>query len=350
MKFGIIALLGIFVSIQSQASQGGMVQVGPQQAVQFIDLKDDRYEPVYGEVPYQDTCSREVFDHYENRCHTEMDSVCNGGGEVCTTENDSVCNSRGCTSVPRRVCHQAPRSCTSVPRNVCQQYAVSRTVYYSCTRYRTEVVGQRLAKSYQHRIEVRLDSPSDFDSRMLDVALQINEESVSANLRSSYPGALLNYRVDVVNRSDANDVVSLSERVVISKGLSSEQARTILNGAISGLELGHNAIRFQIENEAQILDSLKIRVKLVRNPKLWASTTLFDGDLRASALGLVGQGQNINAVIPVEKMGVDEIGSKRYDVSVSVSLDPGKVLNTGDFQGELGKRLEQSREKIYATF
>ena len=327
-----------------------MVQVGVQQPSQIISLKDDRYEPVYDQVPYQATCSREVFDHYETRCHTEADSVCHGGGEVCSTENDSVCNSHGCVSVPRRVCHQSPRSCTSVPRNVCQQYAVSRTDYYSCTRYRTEVVGQRLAKSFQHQIEVVLDASSGFDAGMLDVALQINEESVAANLRSSYPGAILNYRVDVLNRSDSNDGVNLSERVVITKGLSSEQARTILNGAVSGLELGHQAIRFQIENEAQILSALKIRVKLVRNPKLWASTTLFDGDLSASSLGLVGQGQNVNAVIPVDKLGVDEIGSKRYDVSVSVSLDPGKVLNPRDFEGELGKRLEQSREKIYATF
>ena len=344
--------LSLFIGIQSQAyaNQGGTVQVNWQQPNQRIQLRDERYEPIYGEVPYASTCSREVFDHYENRCHTEMDSVCQGGGEVCTTENDSVCNSHGCTSVPRRVCHTTPRSCTSVPRNVCQQYAISRTEYYSCTRYRTEVVGQRLAQSFNHQIEVVLDPASDFGSESFAVSLQISEESISARLQNSYSEALLNYRVEVLNRVDANDLVTLNERVVITKGLDRDRAQQILSGAVSGLELGHSAIRFQIENEAQLLSSLNIHVRLVRNPKLWASTTLYDGTLSASNLGLVSQGSTVNAVIPMSKLGVDEIGSRRYDVAVSVSLDSGLVLNKQDFAGILDKRLEQSREKIYASF
>ena len=341
-------LLGI--QTLAHANQGGSVQVSPQQPRQMIQLRDERYEPIYGEVPYASTCSREVFDHYENRCHTEMDSVCQGGGEVCTTENDSVCNSRGCTSVPRRVCHTTPRSCTSVPRNVCAQYAVRRTEYYSCTRYRTEVVGQRLAKAYQHQIEVVLDSAQALGNEALSVALQIHEESVSAMLQSSYAQSILNYRVEVLNRVDANDVIILNERIVITEGLGRDLAEQIFRGAVSGLELGHSAIRFQIENEAQLLNSLSIHLKLVRNPKLWASTTLYEGSLSASSLGLVSQGSNVNAVIPMSRLGVDEIGDRRYNVSVSVSLDAGKVLNKRDFDGVLSKTLEQSRDKIYATF
>jgi hypothetical protein len=212
------------------------------------------------------------------------------------------------------------------------------------------VVGQRLAQSFNHQIEVVLDPASDFGSESFAVSLQISEESISARLQNSYSEALLNYRVEVLNRVDANDLVTLNERVVITKGLDRDRAQQILSGAVSGLELGHSAIRFQIENEAQLLSSLNIHVRLVRNPKLWASTTLYDGTLSASNLGLVSQGSTVNAVIPMSKLGVDEIGSRRYDVAVSVSLDSGLVLNKQDFAGILDKRLEQSREKIYASF
>ena len=348
------ACLSLFLAVLSiqgaWANQNGQAQVSAQSPVQTIELRDERYEPVYGEVPYASTCSRIVFDHYENQCTTVNDSVCSGGGEVCTTQNDSVCNSGGCVNVPRRVCHIEPRSCTVVPRRECRQVSVNRTDYYSCTRYRTEVVGQRLAKTYVHEIEVRIESPSALPDANLFIGVNASEERIRASLQSSFSDAILNYRIETLSRNDSGDAMNLSSRILISRGISRMDASQILSTQVSGLELGHDALRFKIENGSSLLDSLLIRVNLVRNPKLWASTTLYNDELSARTLGLVGQGADVDAVIPLSRLGVDSLGSNRYDLGVSVRLDAGKVLNADDFQEVLGKSASEIRNKIYASF
>jgi hypothetical protein len=228
---------------------------------------------------------------------------------------------------------------------------VDRTDYYSCTRYRTEVVGKRLAKTYLHEIEVRIETPSSVPGSNLSVAVNAKEEEeIRASLQSSYPDAILNYRIEYLNRNDSGDVVNLSSRIVISRGLSRLDASQILSIQVSGLELGHDALRFKIESGSSFLDSLLIRVNLVRNPKLWASTTLYNEEVSARMLRFVGQGADVPAVIPLSRLGVESLGSHRYDLGVSVRLDAGKVLNPNDFQEVLGKSASEIRNKIYASF
>jgi hypothetical protein len=64
----------------------------------------------------------------------------------------------------------------------------------------------------------------------------------------------------------------------------------------------------------------------------------------------VAQGNAIKALIPFQKMGVDSIGATRHDLSVSVSLDPGAILNAADFRFDLDKKLQQSLSKVNPTF
>lgn len=146
MKTKILILLHalMLISGETLAQSQRAVDLESAVPVQLVSLSNERYEPIYAQEPYQTTCSREVFSHHESVCRTVSDTVCQGGGEVCTTEQDSVCNSSGCTSVPRRVCHHTPQTCTEVPRQVCESRPVYVTELYSCTQYRTVVVGQRL--------------------------------------------------------------------------------------------------------------------------------------------------------------------------------------------------------------
>jgi hypothetical protein len=342
----------IILAIQSSAlaSNSGQANLNAQQPVQLLQLVDQKFEPIYGQEPYQATCSQEVFDHTATSCTTEMDSVCHGGGEVCETQNDSVCNSQGCTSVPRRVCHQTAQTCTSVPRNVCHDYAVYRTVYYSCTKYRTVVVGQRLVKTFNHQIEVTINNAASLDADSLSVGVNISEDSISARLMSSFKRAVLNYKIEKVSDVDAGDVQNIRDRITIDLGMSAEKVKMIETASLTGLELGQSALRFDLNNASEIMQNLKIAIKLVRNPKFWVSTTLYNGSLKSSELGLVAQGNAIKALIPFQKMGVDSIGATRHDLSVSVSLDPGAILNAADFRFDLDKKLQQSLSKVNPTF
>ena len=345
----IITVLSI-IQGEALASTAGQATITAQQPVQIIQLTDQKYEPIYGEEPYQSTCSREVFDHTETVCHTEYDNVCHGGGEVCTTHDDSVCNSSGCTTVPRRECHTNPQVCTNVPRRECNDHAVYRTDYYSCVKYRTVVVGQRLVKTFNHQIEVAMQDAQVLGGASLAVAISVSEESVNASLMNSFSAGILNYRVDRIQAADAGSIENLVTRITIEKGLSAEQVSEIRAISIDQLELGHSALRFKINRAVELAQNLKIAVKLVRNPKLWASTTLYDGSVKTSALGLVSQGSQIQALIPFQKLGIESINDARHDLQVSVSIDAGKILNRSDFSGDLSRHLDLSLMKTHASF
>jgi hypothetical protein len=351
MKAIVLTVLSFAVlQTQALANQASQVVLSAQEPSKLVQITDQKFEPIYSQEPYQTTCSREVVDHVETRCDTYNDSVCSGGGEVCTTTNDSVCNSSGCTSVPRRSCHTTAQTCTSVPRRSCSDHNVYRTDYYSCTQYRTVVSGQRLVKTFNHQVEVVLANPSAIGAASLQIGVLVAENSVTARLMNSFTQNILTYQVNNLSEADAGSVLNSSKKIVIDLGLSADAARKLLSSSIQNLELGRNAIRFDLPNAAELSQNLNIGIKLVRNRKIFGDTILFNNSVASSKLGLVGGGADLKVVIPFAKLGIDSVNSMRHDLSVSVSLNAGNALNLSDFSEALNKHLELSREKIYATF
>ncbi len=352
MKAKILILLHALFLIRGEALAQSQSAVDLESAVpvQSVALSDQRFEPIYGQEAYQSTCSREVFSHQESVCRTVSDTVCRGGGEVCTTEQDSVCNSSGCTSVPRRVCRHTPRTCTEVPRQVCESRPVYVTEIYSCTRYRTVVVGQRLVKTFRHRVEVRMEDPSAFAGQRLRLVVHAREDVLSVDLISAFSEALLLKSIERVRHDEAGDLESITSRIVIRRGISAEILKKIHGGVLSGLALGVSGIRFDLPGMAGLEGALKVQLDLKRAPKLFFKTTLFEGEVGSSVPGWVSQGDTIRAVIPFQKIGVEDLPKKRHEIRLVIRLNPESVLNQRDFRKEFERLIEGALEKSVPSF
>ncbi|MBC7398133.1 MAG: hypothetical protein H7333_11880 [Bdellovibrionales bacterium] len=352
MKLLCLALIAFSrLAAQAQTSTAP-VMLNAHSATQTIRLVDQRFEPIYESQPYETTCSRQVIDHTESVCETVSDSVCSGGAEVCETVNDSVCNSGGCTDVPRRACHTTPTSCVDVPRRVCRDQNVFRTDYYSCIQYHDVVVGRRLVKTFNHQIEVTVANAALLAQSTLSLQVKASENSISARLLNSYSSGLLNYQVSTLQESDSGSIANRSERLVIDLALSAATLQKMASATLDGLELGRNALRFQLKNANEISEHLDVSIRLVRNRALFGNSVRYDGTKSIAELGLVGQGNNIQALIPFQKLGVDSLGNLKHDLSVSIRLNPGTapLLNATDFQALLDRQLSQTLSKVKPSF
>ena len=350
----LLALAVLFVSSFQvsalAADSSGQVALSAGTSTQTLQLVDQKYDPVYSQVPYETTCSRQVFDHNETQCSTTTDSVCSGGGQVCDTVNDTVCNSSGCTNVPRRECHDEAPTCTDVPRQVCNDVPVYRTEYYTCTQYETEQTGQTLAKTYNHSVTVSVKNADILAAGNLNVSVFSSQDKVTATLSNSYASALLNYTVSVTSSNDTGDTLNQAESIVIDVAASADALKAFQTASMTGLALGQNGFRFNIPGAGGLENSLNIAVKLVRTPALWFKSTKLDKTFASSNLSLVGQGADINAIIPWSKLGVDPLSNVRYSLYVTASLNLGTILNPSDFQGALDKKVSQSIEKSNPSF
>ncbi len=354
MKLILSTLIILFALANSSAlaANSGMTTLTAQMPSQTIQITDQKFNPIYGEVPYETTCSRQVLDHTIRSCHHESGESCSGGGQVCTTTSDSVCNSHGCTSVPRRSCHQSAGSCHTVSREVCGNENVYRTEHYSCTRTHTVQVGQTLAKTFNHTVEVALSPAAQaaIGTAQLAISVDVNENNVTGELTSSFPDAILNYAVTTVANDNGAVVQNSAEHIQIDLGMSASLVKNMDIATIAKLELGSDAFRFDMVNGAGLEKSLKFAITLIRTPAVWFPTTIYDNSISSSILSLVSAGSTLKAVVPYEKLGLSSIGNNKHSLNLSVSLDAGTVLNASDFRAELDKRLDLNLVKERPSF
>lgn len=351
MKALLIAstLLSLF-QVEALASNSADAFLSQSQRTQLIDIMDQQYEPITEQQPYQATCSRQVLDRHVTRCTTVNVTSCSGGGQVCSTRSDTVCNSSGCRTIPRRVCSNRPRVCHTSPRQSCNTYPVYRTDHYSCTQYRTVVVGQRLVKTYNHTVEVILDDSVQLAEKSLLIKVLANQNHVTAALATPFTDALLPYSIEVVGQSDSSAVQDLAEKVVI-RAIDAKKIKEIQTASIEGLELGYEAFKFKLKGGADLADLVNMKVELVRNRKFWFDKTLIDDVFDAASLGLVSRGEDVEALVPLQKLGVDdELTRFRYDLSVSLKLKAVQALNSNEFAEDFNRVISKDLNKTYAEF
>lgn len=349
MMFRVLFTLLSFASIPSaHSSQVSQVELSGVASSQMIQMMDQRFEPIYEEQPYQATCSRQVLDHMETVCSTVSDTVCHGvDREVCTTQADQVCNSQGCTTIPRRVCHQEHRVCEVVPRRVCNDRAVMRTEFYGCIKYQTVVVGQRLVKTFQHQVEVAVDRPELLQGQKLVISLLARESSVTTTLVSSFSTHMLTVERQV-SRSDLGAQEMISTRVLVHVGASTALIGKVLSGSVQELSLSNSGIMMNLVGLAELSQDLEVNLSLSQK-MLIGHKILFRGSLASADLSKVTQGNSLSVSIPLSKLAVEQLKSKKkHNLSVVVSLKKPalEVLNTNDLAAILNKRLEASITNI----
>lgn len=349
----LLALLTLCLNTSASfASQNAQTTLSAESATQTVQITDQKFDPIMGSVPFETTCDRQVVDHMDYRCFNEPRESCSGGGEVCETTNDSVCNSHGCTGVPRRSCHQSSGSCHTEYQNVCRNEAVYRTETYSCTRYHTVQVGQTLAKTFNHSIEVSLTPAlqATLAGTTLSVSVNATENTISARLTNSYPTAILDYAVMPLTNDQGATVQNSSEKLVIDLGLASALVKKMDAVTADTLELGSTAFRMNLQNAVGLEKYLSFGITLTKTPSVWFPTTLYDSHVGSSLFDFVIEGQSIKVLIPYEKLGLGSIGGTKHSLGISVTLAAGKILNPADFQTELNKRLDLNVVKTRPSF
>ncbi len=346
----LITVLSLGFIAVAEASQVSQIELSEGAASQSLQMMDQKFEPIYEEQPYQDTCSRDVLDHMETVCSTTNDTVCHGSdGQVCETENDQVCNSRGCTTIPRRVCRQEQRVCEVVPRRSCSDHAVMRTEYFSCTKYRTVVVGHRLVKTFHHNIEVLVDRPELLQGQRLVISMLARESAITPTLVSSFALNVLTVESQRVSVSDQGASAILVTRILVHVGVSTSVVGKILTSSVQELKLYSSAVTLKLPGLAELAQSLMIRVSLSQHRDLWSDKGLFDGSLASASLAPVVEGDSLRITIPMSKMNLSSLKSnKRHNLKVSVSLVRPSlpILNENDLSALINKRLEAALSKL----
>jgi hypothetical protein len=229
---------------------------------------------------------------------------------------------------------------------VCENQAVYSTEYYSCTRYRTVVVGQRLVKTFQHQIEVRAEDPASLGASELRLGVRADEASLKVALLSSFSEALLSHSVEKVREQDVGDRVMIVSRIVIRRSLSAAQVRKLNGATLSNLVLDRSTIRMDLDGLSELSSNLVLSIRLKRTPKVWFHSTLYEGEVSSASLRGVGQGEVLKLAIPLSKLGVEELSKNRHELKVQVRLDQSSVLNARDFEAETARRIEGILEGV----
>lgn len=128
MKSILLAVVAVFAMSATQNAEAKQIVIDGQQSQIREFLNGEVSHTEYRTEYRQTTCSREVFDGYEQRCYYQ------GGGRQCrTVDGGQSCGitptGRQCTDLPDRTeCYDTPG------RQVCENYPRYRTEYYTCTQ------------------------------------------------------------------------------------------------------------------------------------------------------------------------------------------------------------------------
>jgi hypothetical protein len=346
MRISILSVLFALVySPAVMAASSAFVELSSSAATQSVQLKDEKYEPIYESQPYEDTCSREVFDHTETTCSTS--TSCSGGGTVCTDSPDQVCNSQGCTTITRRSCHTESESCSD--STSCSDRAIYRTEYYSCTKYRDVVVGHRLVKTFYHQVEVVIEQPAILQNQKMKIEVIAQHGSVNLKLLSAFSSHLLIVESEKLSDVNTSTEQKLSQKILIKTGFSTEVLNQLLSSKIENLELHYSGIQFDLKGLAELSKDLNIELFLVQQRKLIKDLVIFDGTIASSALSPVVSGKDLKVIVPLEKMELSYLKSKRHNIEVAVSFKKPnlKILNDTDLSAILKHQVKGDVESVY---
>ena len=345
MKVSILSVLffSAFISF-SNANEVKQVELSLNSASKTVQITDQKFDPIYESQPYETTCEREVLDHTETSC-SDVQS-CSGGGTVCEDSPDQVCNSSGCTSISRRSCHTESESCST--SQSCSDHPVYRTESYSCTQYHDVQVGQKLVKTFYHTIEVVMEDTDLLKNQSLPLNVMVSEGSAMVKTINPFTSFLLLMESKVVSDDNSSTEEKISQRLTIKKGESGDSIKQILNGKMEKLKLTSSGIGFNLTGMSDLSKDLNISISLVQYRLIFKNRTLFEGLIQSSDLPTTVAGKDLVVSIPVEKMKIGYLNSKKHNLNVSVSLKATglPMVNEADFSKAFQVQIQDHQEKV----
>ncbi len=373
--FSVFAMIaGITQGSGALAQSEQIVTIDAQ--LKTVQLVNSQFEPVFETRQEPDTCYRDEVQGtkqecrtvWDQRCYTETFPSCTSitrrecsTQNQCTTVPDQVCNSNGCTTVPRRVCQpatvcrnvpdqvchtQTRNRCVNEPRTVCNQVPNVVRVPYACTRPVQVQVGQRLVMKTVANLNLafRYADGTGPNRDQFKIALPpqgeplLNSESTAD--RYIYSSRILRKSVRAVSGDE--QIVDYDIEVI---GTPISIFGNVSAGRIDGIRLFSDRVEFVTPGLNLQSVPAKVRIELVRNPRIGGDTTLIDREIASRTLVVRGD----TVVVPFQPYGVEPLKDRRFIVRVGIQIDEstlgksiinGRVLSglnrapiTGEFKG-----------------
>ncbi|PIU00966.1 MAG: hypothetical protein COT74_00190 [Bdellovibrionales bacterium CG10_big_fil_rev_8_21_14_0_10_45_34] len=295
----------MLVAVAADAQSQRVLNIGKGEQSTVARLRNSKTVPIYETQTYTTTCTDTVLAGHRQECQVVR--------EQCRTEN--VCpNRRGAQCRQERVCTGGHRECRSVP--------YYETVYYSCERTRTVVVGYETVKETSTDIAVRVASDS---SRALsgqekllivvddDAELKVKGEGldganlveIKRNLKTDYTSSISNIisgeiLVDII------DAAPLKQKMNLSMGQIERRGATVSFIVKDDLDLSTFRVHLEFEED-----------------KFLANKVLFDGILSEQHLKLQATAGGTLVSIDLSKLSLRHSldRSKRHRIELRLELD-----------------------------
>lgn len=127
---GVVFGLLVFGSNFVRAADSASILFTGAETEKEVKMTTAVYRTEYRTEYYEDTCSREVSDGYEQVCHSVPHESCTGAPPTCR----DVCHQGPNGEICRDVCSEGNQSCSTEYSESCSSEPRSHTEYYSCTR------------------------------------------------------------------------------------------------------------------------------------------------------------------------------------------------------------------------
>ena len=183
----------------------------------------------------------------------------------------------------------------------------------------------------------------------MKIDVNAHEGSVALKLQSAFTSHLLVVEAQKISDANTSTVQKLSQKIVIKTGFSVEVLNQLLGSKIENLELHYSGIQFDLKGLAELSKDLNIEISLVQQRKVIRDLILFDGTLESSKLSPVVSGKDLKVIVPLEKMELYGLKSKRHNIEVAVSFKKPnlKILNDTDLSAILKHQVKGDVEGVY---
>ena len=287
------------------------------------ELSHTEYRTEY----YEGTCYNREFSHYETRCRTVSERVCDFYTEQ-LVPGPSNPKPGGPGGDPGRPDPYEPRpdpgpSCRTEYREECHEEPIYRDVPYSCTKSRqipfTVKDGDAL-----NNVQINFGEIPAGLVLQDTVTVQSSGANISMNVQSN--GQALYKITQQQSKSGTANLIETNTVIDVAI-LSVNAVNSAVTNGMTDLTLSSTGISFVI-GKVHLPEFLLANLKIKKSVFL-GSKTLFDGDLQPDQMTLTDLGEKTKVEIKAETLGLD-LTNKTLKITAKVRLNvPANIAKPG---------------------
>ena len=315
------------------------------------ELFGEKTHTEYRAEQQPDTCSRQVFSHYENVCHNIPQQHCSSEPRrtcrtvagacrtfqgQCRTHCNVVRGQRRCNRVcppPQRRCEPSRQVCSTTNERVCRttyrqecnQEARYRTEYYSCTR-----TVQIPYEVFDYNIEAKVDIavtnlPQD---REINEMLSVELKGEDIELKLSQNNAPLVAVLSAIKKHEAleGQIKTIHFEVELEV-YTPEEIQKDMEEVVENISYVGDQLIMTL-NKTQITEFDSVHLALTQDRFLFRNRALYDKVIPQNALESLDEGEKIILKVNIPQLVNRELRSRKHYFELNFSYRLGEGLIT----------------------